>query len=554
MNQFSTLLWLKWKLALSQIRTPKAMIGQVLLLLLGGLVFALSILGSFGIFISLSLLTLNSSDRLAGMTLNAMLMLYLSSFYLMWLMVAVVPARGGGTFDPSLLLHYPLPLRRLFFLDVSSEIFKGISLPMLPPMLAVHLTIPALQGRWGWGLVPFALNLILGALVVRTVELLIARVSQRGKSAGENAAALGGVVMVGVILGATVLGAQFMRVLERNNGWEGMVLQALPMSLTAKTLLAGGRGDLMSWLEGIGGLLIWVALLLPLCLHLWRVMALGMTQGGGPPEVVGPLRLGWQVPGLSNVMSALVEKEFKYLWRNSQVRALLVLSVAVLMFKLASKMPVEEMGSKERWLLDLMGRSQLLDGADMAMMVFYVSLFYFALWNNAFGLDGGGFRTLILAPVSRRELLLSRNLALCVLMWIQGGVLLVGGAVFFRDTTGADVAVVMCSVASVVPVLAGIGNLVSSHFPRRSEFGAKITTSPWAVLLLLVELPLGFWPILLGFWAGYTTDSYLVKYCVMAGGALFSTLLYAFWLLPWGVKVLETRERLILQTITGGDE
>lgn len=553
MAQFFAILWLKWKLALSQIRTPKAFYGQIALAILGVLILIMAIVAGVGVFLSMSFLMVHPVERFEGMTLHALLMLYLSSFYMMWVMIAVVPTRGGGAFELGMLLHYPVPLRRLFVLDVASEMFKGMALPMLIPFFMVHVTVPMVKGRLVWGLLPYGLSLILGALIIRVIELLIARVSQRGKSSGETATALAGVGVAGVILAVSMLSARFMTVLERSRDWDGTLLRMLPMSLTAKSLLAAGRGDVQGYAVGLAGLLVWILVLLPFCYRLWWQMAMGAASGGGRPPATKALPRPWFLAPLGEISSALFEKELKYLFRNSQVRALFMLSIFLVIVKLAGQLQ-HGARSQNQFLDEVIGHLQILEGGDMAVIMGYVALLYFALFHNLFGMDSGGMRLLVLAPVSRRATLVTRNLALAVVLVLQGALMLLVCAVLFRDVGLEDIAVVLLSLAAMIPVMAGLGNLCSIYFPRKAEFGGKITCSPWALLLLIVELPLALWPVGVGFYAALRTNSLLVKYGIMLAGGLLATGIYWTWLLPFAVRLLEKKELDVLQTVTGGDE
>lgn len=553
MNQLLGLMGLKWKLALRQVRGGRALLGALLLGLVGLLILLASLAASVGMFVSLYSLALHANDRLGGMTVHALLMLYLAGFYMIWLMTALMPTRGGGSVETPYLLHYPIPLRRLFVLDLVSELAKGVTLPLLPPLLAVCLALPAAAERWWWGLPPFVLSLVLGATLLRTGELLIARVSLRGRSQGEQLAALGAVILVAVILVAGVSGARVMSLLERSQSWQGELLRLLPLSITAQALLAAHKGQWTSYVQQLAGLLGWVMFALTFCYALWQQLTLGVLSAGRSTQVQRAYE-GWRVPGLSSEQSALVEQAIRYMMRNSQVLALFVLGLTVLIFKVVGQLPQGGKKGDESSAISVLVTSGVFEGLDVALMVSYTVLFYFALYNNLFGLDGHGFKALMLSPVRRLDILLSRNIALAVLVFLQGSLLLAVTQLLFGDVTLLDVGVMYLGLTCLVAMLGGVGNFVSIYFPRRSVFGSKLTTSPWGVLFLLVEAPLCLAPLGVAFGvSGGMGQSWLLLPILLSCALLYLGC-YAFLLLPLGAEALERREQALLNTLVGGDE
>lgn len=553
MNQLLGLMALKWRLALRQVRSRQAWVGTLLLGVMGLLILVASLAASLGIFVSLYSLALHANDRLGGMTLHALLMLYLAGFYMIWLMTALMPTRGGSALETSYLLHYPIPLSRLFVLDLASELVKGMALPLLPPLLAACLALPTAGGRWWWGLPLFVLNAVLGATLLRTGELLIARVSLRGRSRGEQVAALGAVILVAVILVAGVSGARVMALLERSPSWQGELLRLLPLSITAQALLAAQKGQVLGYVQQLAGLFGWVLFALTFCYALWQQLTLGvLTTARSKTERLD--YVGWRIPGLSTEQSALLEQSSRYMLRNSQVLALFVLALTVLIFKLVGQLPQGGKKGDDTSAISVLVTSGVFEGLDIALMVSYTVLFYFALFNNLFGLDGHGFKAIILSPVRRLDVLLSRNLALSVLVYGQGTLLLVVTELLFGDVTWVDVGVMYLGLTCLLPMLGGVGNLVSIYFPRRSAFGSKLTTSPWGVLFLVLEGPLSLAPLGLAFgWSVGTGQAWLLLPILLVCALLYLGC-YAFLLLPLGAEALERREQHLLNTLAGGGE
>ena len=134
----------------------------------------------------------------------------------------------------------------------------------------------------------------------------------------------------------------------------------------------------------------------------------------------------------------------------------------------------------------------VLQGSVAPMLVVIWPLFSFGLFLfNIFGIDGTGFRALILLPTDRRKYLLAKNLALFPIVFSVSLLFIILGTLFTRP----GIEVFAMSVAQVVYLyiaFAAVGNLMSIHFPSRMawqglrEIGHKSTTLLVALLSMLL--------------------------------------------------------------------
>jgi len=192
---------------------------------------------------------------------------------------------------------------------------------------------------------------------------------------------------------------------------------------------------------------------------------------------------GWKIPGFDEIISAVIEKEFRYLRQNARLLLQLVypLVIFALLFSgrgaLRKGFPAAGQGSTA--MLGMMAGFLLLGVANMAY--------------NIFGLDREGFGRWLLAPVKLQKILLAKNLAqasLFVAMYaIVASLLLAISHLPWLPFAGITV-----SFITVLVVQFGAGNLFSVWWPKKVDLSqmSSRTVSPAAGLAsMLVILPVG---------------------------------------------------------------
>jgi len=559
MEQLRTLIWVKWRILASQLRSSRALMPQILLWGFGGVMALLSLLFAAGLFAWLYTEAGEREPEVGRRIVTLVLLLVQGSIYVVWAMAGILPTRAGGTFDPSNLLHYPLSLRRLFVLDLSSELLKGMTLFLLPSIIALHVAVPAAGGRALWGVLPLLCTLAFGTLLAKTLELLVALLNRRGPHAAETLVAGSGIVLTFGILLIAAASPQLKFLVLHSKGILTWILWSTPLFLSTDLQIAALRGDSARYLRSLAAFALYVPPLFWVCFRIWRRLATGEGGGKGSSSSAA-LPAPWRVPLLSEHSAALLEKELKYLLRNPQVRILLIMPATFLLFKLgifAGKPPSGRrrpvpLEDELSWLAGNV--PPLHEGFPIVFATGYLLLFYGVLFNNMFGLDGQGVKSYLLAPVPRITLLRIKNLALILLMTMQGVVLLGLNQLFFKDLKAASLVVAVTSFASGVALMAGSGNLISIWFPRQSTYGKRLEASRWAVVLMFVQVPLALLPVVVAFLLCLAFDSVVVKYLALVLGMVVSWGIYLRWLLPRAADAMALRETMIVETVTGGDE
>lgn len=249
-------------------------------------------------------------------------------------------------------------------------------------------------------------------------------------------------------------------------------------------------------------------------------------------------------------------------------------AVALTSLQSTIRAPEVKMALLTPFILVVVFSSSLLAGADidlpktmrplMALGVISMSMISLAqLMHNQFGFDRDGFRALVLSPVTRRDILLGKNLAMApICLGIGAALLLVLQVLYPLHLT--DLAAALLELASVYIIFCLIGNYVSIQLPLRVASGsmraAKGTTTIalWhflaALMLMLALAPVGI-PAAVGAVSRYFAwGQYVSVHLVLAAGLLgVLVVLYRFVLEEQGTR-LQSREQEILAAVCTKNE
>jgi ABC-2 type transport system permease protein len=192
---------------------------------------------------------------------------------------------------------------------------------------------------------------------------------------------------------------------------------------------------------------------------------------------------GWRVPGLDEITSAIIEKEFRYLRQNARLLVQLVYPLVIFALLFSSRgatrraFPFAGQGSTA--MLGMMAGFLMLSVANMAY--------------NVFGLDREGFGRWLLAPVKLQNIMLAKNLTHAILFitmyTVVAGVMLVFNHVPLLQFAGITV-----SFITVLVIQLGIGNLFSAWWPKKvdlSQMSSRTVSNAAGYASLLVIAPVG---------------------------------------------------------------
>ncbi len=240
--------------------------------------------------------------------------------------------------------------------------------------------------------------------------------------------------------------------------------------------------------------------------------------------------------------STLVMREALDLWHNPRARLL-----ASVPFVLSVLLKLLSARALFFFLFGKTTDAWVMGGLCMYTAVVMASTFS----QNAFAYDGQGFTVFLAAPLPLGDVLKAKNLVhagaaaglslICSLFYV----------VYFREGTWLDVAVALCGVAGLLPVLLTVGNFLSLFFPVKFHANLKRRDKlPFAASMLgvaaagLGSSPWG-WAIRQCGKEGPTPMTLLT----VALFAVFGWSVYAL-LRPLALRLLVERRELVLRAVT----
>jgi hypothetical protein len=506
-------------------------------------------------------------------------------FTVMFLMWALMPLAlgGGGRFEPGRMLLYPISLGKLFAFDLLSDLTGLAAVFAVPVSLAMGLGAGLANGSVAAGLVVSVCAVAFGLSFSKLLAVGVGALMRTKRTRGEMLLAL-----LGAVLGMTgALMGQLMPLVERYGAYFERA-RWTPSGAAAYALAFGLH-------RGGAGALLWSLLLLAgyafLCVALSYAIARRTALGKGGASrraseverektkaaaVGGSGRItavekggsaavekgrgaaggkqkgkavaedeayaGWRLPLVSAEFSAVVEKELRYAVRNAQLRVIALMAVGLtIVLRMA---PFG--GARRSWAMI----SPYAEGAGAVFSVLYIFTLVSPISTNLFGYDGAGMRALVLSPVSRRLILVAKNAAVTFisLVLVAAGVF-VGGLVF-GDLTPRTLLFAALAFVNTAALFALYGNWLSLQFPVRVKFGKRMNRSGVGGILLIPFFIVLMIPPALSVLAAQLTQSFLVKYVILAAFALLSIALYAL-VVPVQGRWFERRELTILEAVTG---
>jgi hypothetical protein len=254
---------------------------------------------------------------------------------------------------------------------------------------------------------------------------------------------------------------------------------------------------------------------------------------------------GWDIPLLPPALSAVVEKELRYLLRNAQVRMMTLMPLILIVVRMMNRRRFDRPGSGSVFPS---GFFKYGEGLMVTLGVLYVFLILAGLFCNEFAFEHAGMRTLVLSPVDRKTILLGKNIVVSTLAVIFSSVLLLTNELVFRDISVNAILFVALSFLIFAPLMSVMGNALSLRFPKRMKFGKRLHASG-ALGLLLIPMFLALaLPPVAATAAGYIAQSLLVEYVTLA---ILAALAIGFYLVMINAQggSLRQRELEILEAV-----
>ncbi|HEV2879697.1 MAG TPA: hypothetical protein VGX24_00190 [Pyrinomonadaceae bacterium] len=572
--QLRALAWLKWRLFINAMRSKRGAANRAASALgtLFALAFSLMLAAGLGAGAYFVVHNRNGGGRSSrfppdlatGASVESLFLLFgmASMIYLVWA-TAPLSFGGGNQFDPGRLLLYPVSLRKLFALDLLSELTSLASIFAAPAIFAVSLGAGLAHGRVGGALVVAVCATLFGMSLAKLLSTCLDALMRARRARGEALLAALGVVgaLSGLVLGQSDrLFAHF--------GRFPSALRLTPMGAMAAAL-AGAAGANANYLLSLSVLLAYTFVTTFATYKIARRALEGnggrRRRGGGSARAAvrveavgaGAKPWGWRLPFGSEALSSVFEKELRYAMRNAQLRTMAAMPVIMtLSFKLIGSRRGGGFGGRGEaagagFFANV---APYTEGTGAALSVLYVFLIMSALSANLFGYEAGGMRAYVLAPVARRTILAGKNLAILIVSFVIAVAVVAFNALLNRDLTPRALLFTTLCFVFFAATAATVGNLFSLRFPKRLEFGKRMNASGVAGLLLLpVFLCIALAPAL-AVLGGYVAESLLIEYVILALFAIAAVAVYFLSLGRQG-RLLAERELDILEAVTGrGDD
>jgi ABC-2 type transport system permease protein len=387
--------------------------------------------------------------------------------FLFWQFFPVMATAFTNNPDSSELLRFPFTYRSYFLVRLAYGFFDPASavgsVGLIGVLLGVTAASPVLFPWASMVLLTFAVfNLVLMQMIFAWLERWLAQRRTRE---------ILGIMFILVILSFQLIGPTMERVghqppprVRRAFEIAAQVQSVFPPGLAGRAIAEATHAHLLAALASL--LLLGASTLaMGFLLHLRiRAQFLGENLSEAParPAVqqAQGLQIGWDLPGFSESVAAVFEKEMRYLMRSGPMLLTLIMPIFMLVvFRLGPLNPMHHS--------NVLGRTPdfAFPGAAAYAILVLTNLVY-----NSFGGDSGGMQFFYASPVQFRQIILGKNLT-------HAAVLLFNAAFAWFAVTwlyGAPrFTVTVATIAGLMfafPLNFTAGNLLSIYSPKKRDF------------------------------------------------------------------------------------
>jgi ABC-2 type transport system permease protein len=458
-GQLAAIADLRWRLFVNGLRSRRGKMELASRIIITS-AFALGGLGGFAATTVLSWYFVNHGN-------SAFLAIPLWMIFFFWQVFPVMATAFTNNPDSSELLRFPLTYRSYFlvrlaygFLDPASALG---TIGLLGILIGVSAARPALFPWAAIALLTFALfNLVLMQTIFAWIERWLAQRRTRE---------IMGVLFILAMLSFQMIGPMMQQV---THGSHPKLVRSLSIAAQAQSVLPPGlaadtiaEADNAKYFVGLTSLLLLAAITLGVgtLLHL-RIRAqfsgenLSETAARPVAQSKRLVQPGWDIPGMSQSVAAVFEKEVRYLARSGPMLLTFIMPIFMLfIIRLGPMSTFRHSGMMNRT------PDTAFPGAAAYALLILTNLVY-----NSFGGDSGGIQFFYASPVNFRHIILGKNLT-------HGAILLATTAFAWVAVTylyGAPhLAITLATLAGLLfaaPLNFTAGNLLSLYAPKKRDF------------------------------------------------------------------------------------
>jgi len=388
--------------------------------------------------------------------------------FFFWQVFPVMATAFTNNPDSSDLLRFPLNYRSYFLIRLTYGFFDPASalgsLGLLGIFLGASFARPVLLPWTLLVLATFALfNLVLMQTVFAWLERWLAQRRTRE---------ILGVLFILFMLSFQLIGPMMERLEKKPHPEFSRVAEivtrvqaVLPPGLAADAIAQASHAEYVVGLTSLlflGSLTLAIGSLLHLRLRA-QFRGENLSEAAARPTVEQAQRpqVGWELPGVSQAVAAVFEKEVRYISRSGPMLLTLIMPIFMLLvFRLGPMNPMRQQSNFFSRAPDM-----AFPGAAAYALLVLTNLVY-----NSFGGDSGGIQFFYASPVRFRQIVLGKNLT-------HAGILLADTVLAWTAVTyfyGAPrPAVSLATLAGLLfaaPLNFTAGNLLSIYAPRKRDF------------------------------------------------------------------------------------
>jgi ABC-2 type transport system permease protein len=538
-DQLQAIAWLRWRLFANGLRSSRGameLTSQILL----SFVFAMAGFGgALGMCAAAYFLLSHGKPEL--------LTLPLWMIFFFWQGFPVMATAFTNNPDSTDLLRFPLDYRSYFLVRMASGVFDLAtvlgSLWLFGLLVGLAFMKPALLPWAMLVLLAFAaFNLLFMQMVFAWVERWLAQRRTRE---------IMGILFVLLMLSFQLIGP-LVRHFSNHSRPEvehyiailKPIQSVLPPGLAADSIT---QGIYPQWGVALSSfsLLCAFGLITAYCLH---ARLLAQYRGENLSEVAAAsaaprdrsLRLGWRLPIFSGAVSAVFEKEVRYLLRSGPTLLTLIMPVFVLViFRFGAMNSARHSGIS------------LSHAPDMAFpaAAAYTLLMLTNLAYNNLGGDAGGIQFFYASPVRFRDIVVAKNLTHTGILTVEIIVAWIAVLILYGPPSFDIFIATVAGLLFAAPVNFSAGNVLSLYAPKKLDY-SKFGRQRPSQMTALISLGVQFVVIGLGaaaFWLAKYYGNFWIATGVLLGLAAVAVSAYVAILNRLDRLALTRREPLIYE-------
>ncbi|MFZ0646371.1 MAG: hypothetical protein WA690_04805 [Candidatus Acidiferrales bacterium] len=461
-GQFAAIAFVRWRLFINSLRTIR---GRLEMVSRGFIFLGFAMLGLGGSFAMGA-----GAWYFASHGRAEMLALLLWPVFLFWQLFPVMASAFTENVDSSNLLRFPLSFPSYFLIRIAYGSLDPATAVGSLWLLGMAIGIGVARPAYFLVALPilflFAVfNILLGQMIFTWVERWLARRRSRE--------------ILGVVFLLVMISFQFVGPIMRHFGpaigravtrvtAEALPIERmLPPGLAAAAVARALQGEYILALGAFaltGAYALVVGWLLTVRL---RAQYLGENLSEAVARTAKPvakqkIQLGWNIEGVPGSVSAVVEKELRYLSRSGPMLFTLAMPVVVLLIFRFTPGKSDNPGGIFAHASDL----AFPVGAGYALLILS-NLVY-----NCFGPDAAGIQFFFVSPVRFREILLGKNLAAGFVLGAEIVLVWFGTCLMYRPPSWDIVLATVTGVFFALLLNLIGGNFLSVFTPKKVDFGA----------------------------------------------------------------------------------